>query len=321
MDTVVGLDYDLIYFDAVTYPSGSGATAVEWKKLYSMTAINTSTLFTNDLTDLPPGYLRFMRISPMGAWQNDAGSKFASRQIYVAQKSVLYPGRNWVSLPGVPIHATVSNVFGYGLPAGGQKALSTWIDLYRSGGSISPTGTFWLADAPAKHWEWSLGGSQSADHFELPITQGFMVNIPEGAEVQYLALAGLLRTNEESVVIGGGKAMTFVSVLLPGFMHPKELGLVESGFSGNSRPNNCDLLYVWDRTTQGLKSYRPMWYNIANSSWYWQGGLQGGSSVKVRDSEHPISQDDALIIYRHGPAGFTWKNPIYYTPPTADMAP
>ncbi len=239
----------------------------------------------------------------------------------MAKRAVLYPGRNWLALPGAPINPTVSNVFGYGLPAGGEKASSTWVDLYDSGSMIAPTVTFWLGSGSPNSWQWSAGGSGAADQFKLPVDQGFMVNIPSGSGAQYLALVGALRTNKQTCTIAGGGALTFVSVQLPGDMHPKDLGLVESGFKGAARPmQNPDLLYIWDRSTQSIYTYRPMWYKSTESAWYWLGASGGGAPVKMSDSERPISQDDAILIYTYG-ASYTWTNNVYYVPPTSDMSP
>jgi autotransporter-associated beta strand protein len=308
-DTVEDVDYDLIYFDAINYPSGSGAATANWQKLYSVTASGSSTTFTNNLVNLNAGYLRFLRISPMGAWQNESG-KFASRQIYVAKKAILYPGRNWVSLPGVPMNPTVSNVFGYGLPAGASPSAAIMYLYDQGDASISVTGTIRLATASS--WVWDSGGTGSASDFELPFDQGFVVDIPTTASAQYLALAGALRTNTQSISIGGAGTLTFVSVVLPRAMAPGDLGLTDDGFTGGARAMRSDRLYVWDRVNQRIANNRWMWYKTG-VGWYWDNG--------VAVSGTPISQDDALVIYTVNDPGYTWDSDIYYTPPTSDMDP
>ncbi|MDD4737334.1 MAG: hypothetical protein PHP44_14655, partial [Kiritimatiellae bacterium] len=316
--TVEGISYDLIYYDAVSWPSGTAASNITWTKHYSTTATVSTTVFTNNLSSLNAANLRFLRVSPMGAWQNET-DKFASRQVYVAKKAILWPGRNWVAMPGAPVNPTVSNVFGYNLPAGVDSAHGTKVELYSQGGSITPTGAFWRGSASGL-WQWSQGGSGAADEFELPIDQGFLVNLP-GSVSRNLALVGALRTNTPTITISGNQAYTFVSMQLPGNMHPKDMNLLESGFSGNARgiSRYSDKIFLWDRENQGIADDgKFLWYNVPMSAWYY-----GSASVNdpVGASERPIGQDDALLIYRHGTAGFTWTNKIYYTPPTASMDP
>jgi autotransporter-associated beta strand protein len=313
-DTVEDLSYDLIYYDAISWPSGSGASSINWQKLYSITATGASTVFTNYIGGLNAGYLRFLRVSPMGAWQNTT-DKFASKQVYVAKRSVLYPGRNWVSLPGVPQNPTVSNVFGYNLPATGVKGeLSTIVYLYDAD-CTTVTGEIWLASGTPNRWQWGdFGGSGYADEFEMPLGQGFRVDLP-GGSARSLALVGELRTNTQSITIGGGGALTFVSVLLPRAMGPDDLGLVfEGGFTGERRPTKSDRLYLWDRQNQRLEDRGYMWYLTSDSSWRWD---RVGWPVV---SGSAISQDDALVIYTQGD-GYTWTNTVYYDAPTSNMDP
>ncbi|MDD2237993.1 MAG: hypothetical protein PHG65_12375, partial [Kiritimatiellae bacterium] len=257
-------------------------------------------------------------VSPMGAWQNET-DKFASKQVYVAKKAILWPGRNWVAMPGTPVNSTVSNVFGYNLPAGEDSAHSTLVELYSQGGSITPTGAFWLGSTSGL-WQWSLGGSGTADDDELPIDQGFLLTLRDGGS-RNLALVGELRTNTPNVTIAGNQAKTFVSVQLPGNMHPKDMNLLESGFSGDARGSSrrSDKIFLWDRENQCIADDgRYLWYNMPMSAWYY-GSASAGKEVGA--SERPVGQDDALLIYRYGAAGFTWTNKIYYTPPTSNMDP
>ena len=206
--TVDTLEYDLIYFDSTAYPAGGAAANANWKKLYSKTATGDTTLFTNSMAGLNPGYMRFFRVSPLGAWTNDPGGRFASDQVYVSKNITLYGGKNWVSLPCAPENPTVSNVFGVGLPSAESLAVSTCISLYDSGDTISPTGTFWLANGPPKSWQWSLGGSGSADQFVLPVDQGFMITLPDSSPARTLMVVGALRTNQADITIGGADTFT-----------------------------------------------------------------------------------------------------------------
>ncbi|MDD2237010.1 MAG: hypothetical protein PHG65_07375, partial [Kiritimatiellae bacterium] len=202
---------------------------------------------------------------------------------------------------------------------GEDSAHSTLVELYDQGGSITPTGAFWLGSASGL-WQWSLGGSGAADEDELPVDQGFLVTLP-GAVSRYLALVGALRTNTPTVTIAGNQAYTFVSMQLPGNMHPNELNLFESGFTGNARgiSRYSDKIFMWDRENQRIADDgQYLWYNVPMSAWYY------GSSSKndpVGALERPIGQDDALLIYRYGATGYTWTNKIYYTPPTSTMDP
>ena len=311
--TVDTLEYDLIYFDATAYPAGGAAANANWKKLYSKTATGDTTLFTNSMAGLNPGYMRFFRVSPLGAWTNDPGGRFASDQVYVSKNITLYGGKNWVSLPCAPENPTVSNVFGVGLPSAGSLAESTCISLYDSGDTITPTGTFWLADGTPKSWTWSEGGSGSADQFVLPVDQGFMITLPDNSPARTLMVVGALRTNQADITIGGADTFTFVNVLLPRTSHPDDLNLIDSGFAGGTRPMLSDRIYIWDRANQRIKNNVWMWYDTGQTRWEWD------NNTAITGS--PITQDDALLIYRRTGGSYVWTNTIYYTPPTPDMDP
>jgi fibronectin-binding autotransporter adhesin len=304
VSAVEGMSYDLIYVDAVNY---SDSLSNNWQYLYTETATADKITFTNNLIDLSLGYLRFLRVSPLSAWSNNVG-KYASRQIYVGKRVRLYPGRNWVAPPSFPATPTVSNVFGYNLPAGDIDN-GTMVYLYDRGVSIAATGSVRLASGTS--WIWQTGGTGAADNFEMPIDQGFMVDLPSGTMREF-ALVGALRTNTQSIVIAGGDALTFVSVLLPRNMHPSDLGLINDGFTGSYRISRSDQLYIWDRVNQRIKYNMFLWYDTNDMRWEWS----NNSAV----TGTPISQDDALLIYTQG-AGYTWENGIYYTPPTQNMTP
>lgn len=310
VSAVDGLQYDLIYIDAINY---SDSLSNNWQLLYSDTAASDTMVFTNNLISLNVGFLRFLRVSPLGAWSN-AGGKYASRQVYVGKRTRLYPGRNWVAPPALPVSPTVSNVFGYDLPAG-DLAAGTRVYLYDKGVTIAPTGSFRLASGTPDNWVWETGGSGDADQFIMPVNQGFMIDLP-GAAVREFALVGALRTNTQNTVIAGDDALTFVSVQLPATMHPKDLGLVDSGFTGGTRAMRSDRIYLWDRERQRIKDGRWLWYNSGNSTWYYDDGSP------VSTVSRPVGQDDALLIYTApGHSGYTWDNTIYYTPPNASMTP
>ncbi len=279
-----------------------------------MTANSDSTVFTNNLGTLNTNYLRFFRISPMSAWSNKSG-RLASKEIYVAKRVQLHSGRNWVALPCIPQNPSYSNVFGYSLPGNAAKANATYVDLYGlSGLSLVTTSSVYFTGS---HW-YSDTLKMNVDNVKLPLDQGFMVNVPEGEECEF-AVVGELRTNSQSIAIAGSNRLSFISVLLPGNMHPSNLNLTASGFVGGTRLMKSDELYVWDRMSQRLKSYNGgsvplwMWYKTTDGNWYWSNGsLVTGT---------PIGQDDALIIYRRSGAPWTWINNIHYTVPTKEMTP
>ncbi|MDD4737529.1 MAG: autotransporter-associated beta strand repeat-containing protein, partial [Kiritimatiellae bacterium] len=52
VDTVPDLSYDLIYTDRISWPSNSAASTITWQKLYSKTATESTTIFTNNLVNL-----------------------------------------------------------------------------------------------------------------------------------------------------------------------------------------------------------------------------------------------------------------------------
>jgi autotransporter-associated beta strand protein len=305
-ETVSGMEYDLIYVDAANY---SDSLSNQWQFAQTLTAASSTTLFTNSLAGLAAGNHRFFRISPLGAWSNDYG-KYASAEIFVAKKITLYPGRNWVAMPCLPPSATMSNVFGYQLPAAGSQLSATTIYLYSNGSSMTATNTLW--HQTGNHW---IESGQPADNKSLSSVQGMVVDLP-GSETHTFTLIGALRTNTQSFVIQGGGAMSFVGAVLPAAMHPKDLGLLASGFTGGSRAMRSDRLYLWNRSAQRVNASGWMWYNTSLSKWCYDDG-----SV-LSDSARPCGSDDALLICTEASAeDWTWNIPVFYTSPTTDMAP
>ncbi len=309
--TVETVPYDLIYFDSENYDNTTQTNA--WKFSTQEMAAGVWTTFTNNLSTLNANSLRFLRVSPMGAWSNEVG-RLASPEIYVAKRVKLYPGRNWIALPCVPQNPTYSNVFGYSLPGFPSKISATCVDLYGiSNDTLVVTNSAYFT---GEHW-YSETLKQNVDNVQLPLNQGFMVHLPQGAPSEF-AVVGELRTWTNQISMAGAGGMSFVSVLLPCTTHPSNLNLTASGFKGGRRLMESDELYIWDRVSQSAKGYGNgkalwMWYKTTDKLWYWSDG------TKVTGK--PIGQDDALIIYRKSGNGWNWVNPIGYSVPTKDMTP
>ncbi len=107
VETVAGLEYDLIYMDKASYLDSYTNINTDWKFAYRKIAPEgDTTTFTNNIGSLGYALSRFYRVSPLGAWSNATGVRYASEQIYMGRLIPLLRGRNWISLPCEPPEMT-----------------------------------------------------------------------------------------------------------------------------------------------------------------------------------------------------------------------
>jgi hypothetical protein len=308
VETTPGQRYDLITIDASTYSDSLSNT---WQMAEELQAEGSSVVFSNSVVSLQPSELRLFRVAPAGAWQADVSSRSASPEVFVAQKIRMYPGRNWVSFAGIPPSMSIGDVFPNGLPHGPSAASSACVYLYDLAQSANPTGAIWYNGIS---WQFKDSG-EPADHFELPLLQGLVVSMPPETTGDVTVITRL-RTNTQVRAIAGQGRETFVSINLPGYMHPADMNLVESGFSGSSRATRSDQLCKWDRKNQRIQDNIWYWFDTRTSQW-----KTTANKVLAHDQK-PFAPDDAVIIKTSTTSpGFDWVLPVYYTPPTAEMTP
>jgi hypothetical protein len=303
-----GHTYDLIAADA----SGFGSISTNQWTLIATGMTDTLV----DSNSISGNLMRFYRVAPQNAWKPGALNRSASEEVYVSREVRVYPGQNWVSLPGVVDTCSVAQIFGVDLPSGFTPGASTRISWYeRTSGEVA-TNQIWLASGSPNAWVYShppaLSG-QSANDRPVALQQGVILESPSSASFLFV---GRVPTNaQEQVIMASAASPNFnlVGFRLPRHMHPSEMGLVGAGFQGGGNAFDSDWLVKFDKTSQTVRS---VFYRTTDSTW--------------RFTTFPFptvpagyfGPDDALLIStRKSITPWTWTNALPYAVPTRFMNP
>ena len=324
-------EYDLIYVDRLFgfYES----TTDEWQlvtSIYSNYYPDTGSA-TRVAPLLMGETMRFYRASYKDKWLIARKPRNASPEIYVMKNVNLEEGQNWVCLPGIPDFNTPSHVFGHKMPAGFISANSTtitWFDRSYDGTSLKQ---IFLQDyGTSNSWRWSLGGSGNAENYDLPVIDGFVIELPDGSGSSSFPFIGQIPTNTITQQLKAG--YNLISTRIPRKLLLPELNLVESGFRGSSTPpaggGNGDMLWKWSREDQQVPSGHIMWYSDGSlpaadpAGWYYTKFTTESKWQPLPADLHYLRPDDAVIIYRpNSPSEVTLTNKILYLHPNAFVSP
>jgi hypothetical protein len=315
--------YDLLYCDAMSF---SETLTNEWKLL--------NTDYTQVMSDMgatnrtPPWQLintmRFYRAAGHDRWQTNRDPRIGTAEIYGLKTFRLYPGQNWIALPCVPDCNTVVRVFGNALPAGPDAASSTIITWYEQHQDQIARQQVWLDGSGYSNvWRYSLPtelSGQLANEVNVPVMEGVIVEIPTNlTQPEVVVFLGRVPTNRQSVSVLGGKCYNLVGFNQPRWVHPSQLGLLESGFKGGAYPNQSDKIWAFDRVTQKAKP--QIWYDSVTATWRWNISQQGGFP-EVRSWERPFGPDDAIVIQTSSTnVNWGWTNRVLYLAPTRTFTP
>jgi len=293
-------EYDLISVDN-SYYSNFYASA------YTLRANGWSNRLT-DVAPPSPSVMRFYRASGHDQWRNDRATPVASEEVYVAKKIELYPGRNWLALPGVPDSNTMANVFGKNLPAGSSPLDSTRVTWYNRSKTATSTGYVWLCAAPL---QWSYTNGVSADNMRVPLQDGCIVEIPTNRPVSTFVFLGRIPTNTSKQWIRCCTNKNFISFGVPAYMHPRDMNLTNSGFKGHaSTPIRSDQILKYNKATGATYPYNA-WFRLSDQTWR----LNDASRTPVPEGFY--GPDDALVIITYASTSdWMWTNRLPYTLPT-----
>lgn len=312
-----GAEYDLIAVDAEGF-------SVDLTNQWQLVASG----MTNTLTDtnpVPPGILRFYRVAPKDKWQPEQSPRVASREIYVAQTIELEPDINWIQWPGTPDIDTVTGTFGScPFPARTTPAEAVTILWYdRSAAPMNVTHEVWLACGEETNTWFTVPDNEPADDMAVPPEDGVLIRIPEslGPGPHRFLFVGRIPTNAFSQVIVGGETgpddwgtANLVPFRLPTPVHPGELNLIESGFTGGTDMESSDGVFVYN--PQEGRRHDIYWHNTADQKWY------DRDNNILPDNVKPLIPDRAIgILRRPDRPDYTWTRPIPYPVPTHDMNP
>jgi hypothetical protein len=240
--------YDVLYTDSMSLRDNLTNT---WKLLSTVT---NSWMFDNGGTgpdgDVRVGpasnqsTIRFYRVSRKDVWRTNNAVRRASVEVYAAKSVRLVPGENWVSLFAIPDTSTVAYVLGTNRLVGGTSIVDSpkisWFTS-TSGGTTNQSrrGHQCHLLSPAVEIGCiGLGGVGSANQKLMPQNQGFLFELPPGAQTQRLVVIGLVPTQAVVQTIGGGSVASnnihVLSYTFPQRTKMKDAGFIGSGLVGHN---------------------------------------------------------------------------------------
>ena len=318
-------------FDALYFDSRGGfanATSNSWALLGEVT--NSWVHDTGSVARVSPysmtSTMRFYRAAIKDAWHLTNHIRRASQQIYVSKSVPLVPGENWLSLFAIPDEDTVAGIFGTNrLPASSSIANAARITWY---GGATPSGnpvkTIYLS--ASNRWIYSLGGSGIADNMQVPLGEGFNVELPSTAPARNLIMIGQLPTNPVTQTIAARTNFNIVSCPLPRRMKISELGLMEAGFQAGTNPlavvQSADELRILNNASGNGSMTSPRL-----SVWVQKIGSGAANYCKVGGftsaGNEYVEVDETIIWLRRGSQNTTWTNDParFYSVPGKNMNP
>ncbi len=315
-NTVGGItrEYDLIYCDAMDFHE---ATTAAWYFLLSG--------YTNTITDLGAtnrcapwlmvDTMRFYRAAMHDNWLTGRTPRVASAEIYGFKTIRLWRGQNWCSLPLVPDTYTVARVFGFNLPGStGPGSNTTYIGWYnRTNRELAKYEIYLVKSVGSTQWTFSVGGAGNANNWNIPIGEGFVIEIPQSAsQPQVMRFIGKVPTNMPPTQIQGLGSFNIVGSFLPRRVHPSQMNLIECGFQGGTWSLGSDRLRKWNRQTQAADM--DVWYNTTLGKWVYANGTDVPTNY--------FGPDDAIIIWTRKSTGYWyWTNRILYPYPNKNINP
>jgi len=321
-------DFDLIYVDR-SDPGFTESLTDEWVKV--STVNNSFYVDTGSATRANPlnlgSAMRFYRAARKDRWLPSQATRLGSREVYVAKNLQLKEGENWVSLFFIPDSNTVSEVLGtHSLPAGNNLLNSTAVEWYGATQDGGATNTIWLDSAAG----WTFAGGGNANHYRMPLNEGFNIVIPTGSGDVNLLVIGEIPTNTVATVdegtmntIRGSGIYNVVSYNFPYRIELTNSGIREMGFSGAPsgqavNPNNSDEIRILQRGGGSLAAPKVRILMNANGQFvYWS----GGPFLQSAEFYH-FDVDDTIIIYtRQSIQNMIWSNEPPYALPTKNFTP
>jgi hypothetical protein len=331
--------YDVLYTDS---PSFSGALSNTWKL---MTTVTNSWMLDNGGSN-PEGVwrigpalnqhtMRFYRVAREGTWRTNQTTRRASREVYAAKAIRLFPGENWVSTFSIPDTSTVSYVLGTNRLVGGTTvADSPKVTFFRSGNvgtNLNGEATNVVYLTAGGNWIYAVGGVGVANDQEIPLEQGFLLELPTNALPVNLVLIGRVPTSQVVQALSGGSRSSpryhLLGVPFPQRTPIDQAGIVGSGFVANNNGSLADEVRVLNnRHGRGsLESPKARLYRRTNNTWSYY--VTPTNAENFVDGQIPVAgsyiiePDEAVLIIRRNAGTMYWTNRFLYPPPGKNMNP
>jgi hypothetical protein len=332
---IEGRDYDVLYVD-----SASGFQNTLSNQWQFMQYTNSPVMFdTGGVARLRPGELtnttyRFYRVARTDRWQTNKNPRIASVEIYTTKALDLWPGENWKSVFFVPDTATVAYVFNTNLlPRSSTIAQSTRISWFGpstggQGGEADSVATakVWLTSSG--QWQWEVGGSGNANNWNIPLNQGFLLELPSTSAPISLVVIGLVPTQEVVTALSGGTGgslgtNTFhvLSHQMPIRTPLTNMGFRGSGFIGHNNGVLADEVRILSAGGSGSLQQPKARIRLRSDQTTWQYYQTPAPGSASDPNLFVIEPDDAVIIVRRNTNTMTWTNRVIYTAPTKNFTP
>ena len=325
-------DYDLIYVDR--FFGFYESTTNEWELV--------DTVHSNWYADEGSGSrsaplllgetMRFYRASSKDRWKMDRQPRVASEEIYVMKNINLVEGQNWIALPGIPDDSRPGFVLGHKLPGGSLPANSTRLSWYDRDNQGTATQQIYLvASGGSNSWKYAFpSGGSSAESMDIPLEQGFVLELPDGSGSDSFPFIGRIPTNNMTQELKSG--YNLVNVGIPRKLKVSELNLEESGFRSGTFPGpggGGDMLWIWNRENQIVMSGSIIWLSdgtlpaASPAGWYYINFNLTTSKYKaVPEHYYPFKPDDGMVIFRpEAPSSMIFTNKVPYLAPTVFVTP
>ncbi len=333
--------YDVLYTDS---PSLQNNLTNTWKL---MSTVTNSWMYDNGGTS-PDGIsrigpalnqhtMRFYRVSRKGSWRTNETTRRASREVYAAKPIRLVPGENWVSIFGIPDTSTVAYVLGTNRLVGGSSVVDspkiTWFRAGNVGTNLAGEATNVIYQTANSGWQYSVGGSGSANGQLLPLDQGFLLELPTGASTQSLVVIAQVPTQEVVQVISGSTDGSdqyhVLSVNFPQRTPISQAGFVGSGMVGNTlRPLKADEIRILNNQhgMGSLESPKAGMTLNTNGTWRYRftptdPSLFVDGVVPSNPNNYIIEPDDTILVIRRNAGTMYWTNRPTYTAPGKNINP
>ncbi len=207
----------------------------------------------------------------------------------------------------------------------------TWFRSGNVGTNLAGEATNVIYQTASSGWQYSVGGSGSANGQLMPLDQAFLLELPIGAPTQTLVVIAQVPTQAVVQAIAGGTRTSpqyhVLSVNFPQRTPISQAGIVGSGFVANNNHILADEVRILNnRNGMGsLESPKARLYRRTDNTWRYN--IQPTNTACFVDGVIPsadnylIEPDEAVLIIRRNAGTMYWTNRPTYTAPGKTMNP
>lgn len=338
-----GKPFDVLYVDALSFTNG---LSNQWDIIWSVTTTpyavladvggyNATNRYRPTPEELGPT-MRFYRVAGHNQWKHNVHpQKNSSRDVHVMKTLRFVPGENWYSLFFEPVTNSIAHVFGTDkFPAGNTFATATrihWFSPTNHGNSYNYSTNIVALyfNGSTNEWRrWTNDWGPVANNDPIPLSQGFMVELPANSATAYVSLVGRVLTNSMVIQIPGrapsatNEAFYIMSWNYPYRLSLNELNLAGSGIAAHPIFLYSDEIRILQNRGFGSMEHPKIRARMTNQ-WNWRIFAYSTNvfSSPPTPNTKVIEPDDAIIFVRRSTNTIFWTNVLFYTPPGRKFDP